>query len=97
MFSSEKQLVEKLVLDLQERYNTQYIVRELRGGNNIADIVYTTDIDRDCIVFDEYFNYPDWENGEFKAFQEFISESGLKYNYISYNRNHQQCAVKIIE
>ena len=49
------------------------------------------------IVFDEYFNYPDWENGEFKAFQEFISESGLKYNYISYNRNHQQCAVKIIE
>ena len=29
MFSSEKELVEKLVLDLQERYNTQYIVREL--------------------------------------------------------------------
>lgn len=56
MFSSEKQLVEKLVLDLQERYNTQYIVRELRGGNNIADVVYTTDIDRDNIVFDEYFN-----------------------------------------
>ena len=56
MFSSEKQLVEKLVLDLQERYNTQYIVRELRGGNNIADVVYTTDINRDNIVFDEYFN-----------------------------------------
>lgn len=56
MFSSEKQLVEKLVLDLQERYKTQYIVRELRGGNNIADIVYATDIDRDSIVFDEYFN-----------------------------------------
>lgn len=56
MFTSEKQLVEKLVLDLQERYNTQYIVRELRGGNNIADIVYTTDIDRGSIVFDEYFN-----------------------------------------
>lgn len=56
MFSSEKQLVEKLILDLQERYNTQYIVRELRGGNSIADVVYTTDIDRDNIVFDEYFN-----------------------------------------
>lgn len=56
MFSSEKQLVEKLVLDLQERYKTQYIVRELRGGNNIADIVYATDIDRDSVVFDEYFN-----------------------------------------
>lgn len=56
MFSNEKQLVEKLVLDLQEKYNTQYIVRELRSGNNIADIVYTTDINRGNIVFDEYFN-----------------------------------------
>lgn len=56
MFSSEKQLVEKLVLDLQEKYNTNYIVRELRGGNNIADVVYTADITRDNIVFDEYLN-----------------------------------------
>ena len=56
MFSSEKELVEKLVLDLQERYNTQYIVRELRSGKNIADVVYTTEIDRSNIVFDDYFN-----------------------------------------
>lgn len=56
MFSSEKQLVEKLVFDLQEKYNTNYIVRELRGGNNIADVVYTADITRDNIVFDEYLN-----------------------------------------
>ncbi len=56
MFSNEKQLVEKLVLDLQEKYQTQYIVRELRGGKNIADVVYTTDIERNNVVFDEYFN-----------------------------------------
>ena len=40
MFANEKELVSKLVLDLQERFGTHYIVRELRGGNNIADIVY---------------------------------------------------------
>ena len=56
MFVSEKQLVGKLVLDLQEKYNTQYIVRELRDGNNIADVVYTTDLNRDNVVFDEYLN-----------------------------------------
>ena len=56
MFRSERELVEKLVSDLQERYNTQYIVRELRGGNNIADVVYTTELKRDNVVFDEYFN-----------------------------------------
>lgn len=63
MFVNEKELVEKLVLDLQERFDTQYIVRELRGGNNIADVVYTTDIKRSNIVFDEYFNAYYYFNG----------------------------------
>lgn len=63
MFLSEKELVEKLILDLQERFGTQYIVRELRGGNNIADIVYTTDINRNNVVFDEYFNAYYYFNG----------------------------------
>lgn len=56
MFNNEKELVEKLVLDLQARYNTEYIVRELRGGNNIADVVYTTSLERENVVFDEYLN-----------------------------------------
>ena len=56
MFVNEKALVEKLVSDLRERFGTHYIVRELRGGNNIADIVYSTEINRSNVVFDEYFN-----------------------------------------
>lgn len=63
MFVNEKELVEKLVLDLQDRFGTQYIVRELRGGNNIADVVYTTDINRSNVVFDEYFNAYYYFNG----------------------------------
>ena len=55
MFTSEKALVDKLVIDLQEKYDTQYIVRELRGGNNIADVVYTINLDRENIIFNEYF------------------------------------------
>lgn len=56
IFINEKALVDKFVVDLQERYATQYIVKELRSGNNIADIVYTTDLERTNIVFDDYFN-----------------------------------------
>ena len=53
------------------------------------------------IVFDEYFNYPNWENGEYKAFQEFINENGLKYKYIGYVDKDEisyssQVAVQII-
>jgi predicted O-methyltransferase YrrM len=45
------------------------------------------------IVFDEYFNYPNWEEHEYKAFQEFIGESGLGYRYLGFAR--QQVAVRI--
>jgi hypothetical protein len=47
------------------------------------------------IVFDEYFNYPGWQGGAFKAFKEFIAYSGLSYEYLTYNRLHEQVAVQI--
>lgn len=56
MFTSESALVEKLIIELQKKYDIQYIVRELRSGNNIADVVYTTEINRENIIFDEYIN-----------------------------------------
>ena len=48
------------------------------------------------IVFDEYFNYPGWQHGEFKAFAEYIERSDHSFNYIGYCRYHQQVAIKII-
>lgn len=48
------------------------------------------------IAFDEYFNYPGWQEGEFKAFQEFTGQHNIKYNYLTYNRKNQQVAVKIL-
>lgn len=47
------------------------------------------------IVFDEYFNYPLWEQHEYKAFQEFIQNTGLKYRYLGYNVKAEQVAVII--
>jgi predicted O-methyltransferase YrrM len=47
------------------------------------------------IVFDEYFNYPGWRDHEFKAFQEYIVDSGANYKYISFVDTHQQVAVQI--
>ncbi len=47
------------------------------------------------IVFDEYFNYPGWENGEYKAFQEFIILTAKEYKYLTYNHLHEQVAVII--
>lgn len=45
------------------------------------------------IVFDEYFNFPQWEEGEHKAFQEFLSKTGRACEFIGYNRQGEQVAV----
>lgn len=47
------------------------------------------------IVFDEYFNYPGWEQGEHLAFQEFLSESGFEFDWLTYNHLHEQVAIRL--
>jgi hypothetical protein len=32
------------------------------------------------ILFDEYFNYPNWQQHEYKAFQEFVQDFNIKYH-----------------
>lgn len=51
------------------------------------------------ILFDEYFNYPFWEHHEFKAFQEFVRENNVKYEYLCYcSKSYgSNVAVKILE
>lgn len=47
------------------------------------------------LVFDEFFNYPGWENHEFKAFMEFIEQEQRSFEYLGYVYKHSQVAVKI--
>jgi len=47
------------------------------------------------IVFDEYFNFPGWEEDEFRAFKEFTEENHLIYTYLTYNSLSEQVAVRI--
>jgi hypothetical protein len=47
------------------------------------------------IVFDEYFNYPGWRAHEYKAFQEFITQSGLSYRYLGFSAEKGHVAVVI--
>jgi hypothetical protein len=49
--------------------------------------------DGTVIVFDEYFNYPEWQHGEYKAFMEFLERTGLSFEFIAYHRSEEQVAV----
>lgn len=48
------------------------------------------------ICFDEYYNYSDWEEGEYKAFNEFTKENGIQFEYLGYIRMGRQVAVKLV-
>jgi hypothetical protein len=47
------------------------------------------------LVFDEFFNYPGWREGEFRAFQEFVSARSLQFEYLGYVMRDEQVAVRI--
>jgi hypothetical protein len=59
----------------------------------VLDLLAPRFVPGSVILFDEYFNYPNWEQHEFKAFQEFVSANAIKYEYLAFAR--QQAAVRI--
>ena len=47
------------------------------------------------IVFDGYFNYPNWQRHEWRAFQEFIRDSGFSYRYLGFAQKNGHVAVRL--
>ena len=47
------------------------------------------------IVFDEYLNFPGWQQDEHRAWQEFVTRHNVKFDYLAFVSRHQQVAVRI--
>jgi hypothetical protein len=60
----------------------------------VLDLIVARMTSGTVILFDEYFNYANWEQHQFKAFQEFVQEHDVKYVYLGFAR--QQVAVRIV-
>jgi hypothetical protein len=48
------------------------------------------------IVFDEYLNYPGWQEHERKAFAEFVARTGVKYKYLGFASGEFSVSVQIL-
>jgi len=48
------------------------------------------------IVFDEYFNFPGWQQDEFRAWQEFVAEHKIKYEYLGFVSSHQEVCLRVV-
>ena len=50
------------------------------------------------VIFDEFFNYPGWDDsGEFRAWEEYLEHTGTRVEYEAYTSNNEQVVVRIIE
>jgi hypothetical protein len=59
------------------------------------DILGPKMVDGTVILFDEFYNYPNFRNQEYKAFQEFLTKYAFRAEYLAYNVFHEQVAVRI--
>ncbi len=49
------------------------------------------------LVFDEYFNDPNWQRHEWRAFQEFVRDTGVGYTYLGFAQKNGHVAVRLGE
>jgi hypothetical protein len=66
-------------------YSSTKTIFEMLGNRLVAGSV---------IQFDEFFNYPNWRQGEYQAWVEF--SEGITFEYLGYVPTAQHVAVKII-
>ncbi len=49
------------------------------------------------IQFDEFFNFPGWRLHEYRAWDEFVQENGIRFQYEAYTVNDEQVVARITE
>lgn len=47
------------------------------------------------LVFDEYFNFPDWEQHEHRAWTEFVARTGIEFEYLGFTADDEQVSMRV--
>lgn len=47
------------------------------------------------LLFDEYYNYPGWQQHEYRAWQEFVTASGIRYEHVGLTMDDEQVSVRL--
>ncbi len=67
------------------------------ASKTVFDTLGDNLIQGSVIVFDEYYNYPNYAKHEYKAFQEFLQRTGKKAKPLAFNQYFEQASFVIIE
>jgi hypothetical protein len=69
-------------------YSSAKIVLDLVGPRLHAGSV---------IVFDEFFNFPNWQEHEYRAWLEYVERTGVQFTYEGYTWGSEQVIVKVTD
>jgi hypothetical protein len=47
------------------------------------------------VVFDEYFNFPGWEEHEHRAWTEFVARTGIEFEYLGFTADDEQLSLRL--
>lgn len=61
----------------------------------VLDLVGPRLVPGSVIVFDEYFNYPGWQEHEHRAWTEYVERTGIRFDYCGYTYDHEQVIMKV--
>jgi predicted O-methyltransferase YrrM len=67
-------------------YSSTKTVLDLTGDRLAQDAV---------LLFDEFFNFPGWQQHEYRAWMEFLERTGRTFEYLAYTGNSEQVVVRL--
>lgn len=65
------------------------------SAKTVLDLVGPRLREGSVILFDEFFNFPGWQNHEYKAWMEYVERTGVQFTYEGYTWNNEQVIVKV--
>ncbi len=63
----------------------------------VLDLVGPRLVPGSIVIFDEYFNYPGWQQHEHRAWQEYVTRTGTEFVVEAYTVDNEQVAIRITE
>ena len=62
----------------------------------VLDLLGDRLVSGSIVVFDEFFNYPGWQQHEYRAWTEFVTRTGISFEYLGYTVDNEQVIAKIV-
>ncbi len=65
------------------------------SAKTVLDLCGPRLVEGSVVIFDEYFNYPGWEQHEHRAWEEYVARTGTEFVYEAYTADDEQVAMRI--